>query len=427
MATSDCILLRTLTQDVEAHADNETLWRADGTSFLAECWAYPLRRDHTIVGAVITFVDITDRSRAQLALADSEQRYRALYENLPLATVTWQINGDDFLLINVNQMAEEESNTKADHLIGQHARVLYHDQPAMRDILRDTVQSRTRQQRDIQYISLLRHKLHSITCTCGFVPPDLVIMHIEDITKRRHAESKLRHYQRQLRALAAQITLVEERERRRVAADLHDHVCQTLAAIKLKLGVLAEAIAVKPVAADLHYTMAMLDQCIRATRDLSFDLSPPVLYELGLDAALEWLADHLHTKRLAIRVATNGQPAALTDDLRVLLFIVTREVVINAIKHAAAQTITITRTTAADQLRITVHDDGRGFAKGRSTTLRTRRGFGLFSIRERLRNVGGTIDIASAPDAGTTVEIMVPLSHDTERLGGSPAPAEDIP
>jgi signal transduction histidine kinase len=252
-------------------------------------------------------------------------------------------------------------------------------------------------------------------------------MHIEDITKRRHAESKLRHYQRQLRALAAQITLVEERERRRVAADLHDHVCQTLAAIKLKLGVLAEAIAVKPVAADLHHTMAMLDQCIRATRDLSFDLSPPVLYELGLDAALEWLADHLHTKRLAIRVATNGQPAALTDDLRVLLFIVTREVVINAIKHAAAQTITITRTTAADQLRITVHDDGRGFAKERSTTLRTRRGFGLFSIRERLRNVGGTIDIASAPDAGTTVEIMVPLSHDTERLGGSPAPAEDPP
>jgi len=354
-----------------------------------------------------------EHKQIEQALAESEQRYRMLYENLPLGTATWEIVGEEFVLVNINQTAIIEASTTADHLLGQSAGVIYHNQPEMLAILRETAQSRSRQQRELTYTGFLSHHTHPVTCTCGFVPPNLILMHVEDISARRRAESRLRHYQRQLRALASQLTLAEERERRGIAAHLHDQVCQTLAAVKLKLDMLTHTVAKKPAVAELQTITAMVDQCLHATRDLSFDLSPPVLYELGLEAALAWLADHLrHASNAALRVTTSGPRVALADDLRALLFIVTREVIMNAIKHAQAREIVVSLAAAPEHLRIVVRDDGRGFAPGLNpTTLRQRHGFGLFSIRERLRHVGGVLQIDTAPGVGTTVAITLPLEH----------------
>jgi|GEM_PF-5288972 len=387
-----------------------TVMAASGHVIWVSTNGLPILDEHgTLLGYRGADTDITVRKSAVLAVIESEQRYRALYQNLPLATATWKIVGDDFVLLNINQTAMIEASTTAEHLVGQRASLLYGDQSDVLALLRETAQCRGRQQRDLAYTALLSHHAHPVTCTCGFVPPDLVLMHIEDITVRRRAESRLRHYQRQLRALASQLTLAEERERRSIAADLHDQVCQTLAAVKLKLGMLAQTVAKQATATELKTIATMINQCLHATRDLSFDLSPPVLYELGLEAALEWLAEHLrHPGKTALRVVSTGPPAPLPDDLRVLLFIVTRELIMNAIKHAHAHEIVV-KVETVDHVRIVVRDDGRGFAPELTpTALRQRRGFGLFSIRERLRPFGGTIQIDTAPGAGTSVTIALP-------------------
>ncbi len=118
---------------------------------------------------------------------------------------------------------------------------------------------------------------------------------IRDITERKASEEKIRVYEEQLRSLASELTLLEERERRRIANDLHDHIGQNLALSKIKLGELRASVSsslVKP----LHEIHGLIEQTIQYTRSLTFELSPPILYELGFEAAVEWLAEQIQEK-----------------------------------------------------------------------------------------------------------------------------------
>ncbi|MFZ3137567.1 MAG: PAS domain S-box protein [Thermodesulfovibrionales bacterium] len=117
-----------------------------------------------------------------------------------------------------------------------------------------------------------------------------IITACEDITERKETEKKLIDYQKQLQSLASQLSLIEEQERRRIATDLHDHIGQTLALCKIKLGALYESTP-HNLAGSLNEIRGLLEQTIQYTRSLTFELSPPILYELGFEAALEWLGE----------------------------------------------------------------------------------------------------------------------------------------
>ena len=116
---------------------------------------------------------------------------------------------------------------------------------------------------------------------------------IWDIGERKRAEEKIRRYQERLRTLALDLSLVQERERRRIAIDLHDHIGQNLAFSKMKLGALRESVRCTSLLEPLEEIYALVVQTIEDTRSLVFELSPPVLYELGLEAGLEWLAERV--------------------------------------------------------------------------------------------------------------------------------------
>lgn len=208
----------------------------------------------------------------------------------------------------------------------------------------------------------------------------------------------------QLRDLTAEMALTAERERQELAAGLHDSILQQLAAARMLMEQAQDGGLTAPGGED---AITLVAAAIRGLRCLMFELSPPVLYELGLTAALEWLADHAHSRwQLPFVLRTEGDFSGVGKDLAVLLFQATRELVVNAAKHARAESGLIIARAGAGMLRIIVADDGRGIIP--SAAACRSGGFGLFSIRQRLERLGGRMEIDSSAE-GTRVTLTVSL------------------
>ena len=230
-----------------------------------------------------------------------------------------------------------------------------------------------------------------------------------DASSRKTIES-IRAYQRQLRRLTSELSLAEARERQEIASDLHDHIGQALAYVSQKVGVLQGNAVFCGMEDDFAEILSILDQTIRYTRDLTVEISPPVLYELGLAAAIDWLSERaLHRHQLKVVSTQSGQPEQVGEDIRVFLFKAIQELINNAAKHSGADRVTVHTSWRPERIEIQVSDEGRGFDTSAFKQGLSAEGcFGLFSIRERLSYAGGTITIDSAPDRGTVVSISAP-------------------
>jgi signal transduction histidine kinase len=223
--------------------------------------------------------------------------------------------------------------------------------------------------------------------------------------------TRLLRYQEQLRSLTSELSLAEERERRRIATDLHDRVGQALAVSKMKLGALREASAGGGMEERIDDIRDLIEQAIRETRSLIFEISSPILYELGFEAAVGWLAEEME-KQHAIRSLhrDDGHPKPLDDDIRVLLFQAVNELLINVAKHARANQVEITTERDGGRIRVVVEDNGNGWEPSEICNRWGRnQGFGLFSIRERLKHVDGSLDVESRPGIGTRITVTAPL------------------
>jgi signal transduction histidine kinase len=232
-----------------------------------------------------------------------------------------------------------------------------------------------------------------------------------EIAERKKAEEKLLVYQKELRSLASELSLAEERLRRRVASNVHDHVGQSLAISKMKVEALQQSIDNPKAVKSLDEVRRFLSEAIERTRSLTAELSPPVLYELGFEAALEWLVKNAREQYgLSAQFEDDGLDKPVSEDIRVMLFQAVRELLVNVAKHARANEVKVSVQKAADEIRIEVEDNGKGFDISRKRPHNmTSGGFGLFSIRERLGHMGGRFNIESKPDKGTLIILAAPL------------------
>lgn len=239
----------------------------------------------------------------------------------------------------------------------------------------------------------------------------LVICMIEDITEQKQAEKEIRTYQDQLRSVASELSLTEERERRRLATDLHDHVGQILALAQIKLGAIRESASSTQLAEPMDEVRRLIEQTIQYTRSLTFELSPPILYDLGFEAAVEWLAELLQDQHgIAIKVQTDRSAKPMNDEIRVILFQTVRELLGNVVKHASAKNIRVFIAREAATLQVKIEDDGLGIGISADAS-NGPCGFGFFSIGERLKYLGGHLEVASEPGWGTRVTLQVPLKY----------------
>ncbi|MBM3976286.1 MAG: PAS domain S-box protein [Planctomycetes bacterium] len=244
----------------------------------------------------------------------------------------------------------------------------------------------------------------------------------EDVSARRQTTLALAHALEELEArarlrensLQAELLLAEERERRRLAIDLHDGLNQQLTLAQMKLVALAEAVDARhePAARKVLQLIADAD---RAARNLTFQLSPPVLHDLGFSAAVQWLAEEIQQSfGLQVEFEDRLIDAELDRNISLLLFRAVRELLTNVAKHAKASRANVSLRQHGAQVEVVVRDNGVAF----NPSAVSGRGLGLSSIRERLELLGGRMQIDSSSGQGTAVTLLAP-----RKLGHAPEPA----
>ncbi len=361
--------------------------------------------------------EIEERLRTEGALKESEVRFRTVFEGAPvgigLVNSTWGFMDINLALTEMLGFSLEELRQAGlEHIV--HPEELSPAKTIFRDIMRgdrDFYQREGRYRRKDGTWMWGHINVAAIRDESGeFL---FAVWMLVDITQEKAIQAEISAYQERLRALASELSLTEERERRLLAADLHDHIGQILALAQIKLGALRQEAASPESQASVTEVRDYIGQAIRYTRSLTYELGLPILYDLGLESALEWLAEQMHEQHgLTVQVHRDQQAKPLGEAARVLVFRVVRELLTNVVKHAQASSVDISIAKDGQFLRIMVVDDGVGFdtaeagpRAGKSS------GYGLFSIRERLTSLGGLVKINSLPGQGTQVSITVPLEQ----------------
>jgi signal transduction histidine kinase len=245
---------------------------------------------------------------------------------------------------------------------------------------------------------------------------DEQLRHMNETLEQRVAErtAEVRQLADRLRALASDLGRSEQRERKRLAKLLHDHIQQLLVAARMCVELIRPVSRSEQVKSTMEELDTILKDAIEASRTLTIELSPPVLSQAGLMPALNWLSETMAEKNnFEVRVRSDDRAEPAAEDARFLLFECVRELLFNAFKHSGGKSATVAaRLTPDSRIEIVVEDKGRGFdpaqlrtgGKGVST-------FGLFSVQERLMHIGGSVSIETAPGVGTRVTLLVPVGE----------------
>lgn len=244
----------------------------------------------------------------------------------------------------------------------------------------------------------------------------------QTLERRVHERTaRLEMLSQRLRLLAAELTDTEQRERRRLAQLLHDHLQQALVGAKIR-ATIARRSTGAAFESELDGALEMIDDSLRIARSLTAELRPPVLYEVGLSAALRWLAQRFEEQHdLFVHLNVDDTQPPLPERPRALLFEAIRELLFNVVKYAGVSEAFVTLRRTAHQMHVCVKDQGKGFdvavidpswaAEGQPLIDGGNGGFGLFSVRERLRALGGQFTIDSRPGHGTRIDLFLPLEE----------------
>lgn len=237
------------------------------------------------------------------------------------------------------------------------------------------------------------------------------------ISKLKNAEkiqkenlNQINKYQKKLKKLNSELLLTEEKERKAIADYLHDGISQTLSIAHIKLTFLLNKKLNKRIKHIIAESSKLIESAISDSRLLTYDLSPPILYELGLIPAIKWKLNQVEEKTDITTIFTGSEEKlSIDNNHRILIYRIVCELLLNIIKHANANLITIEVVSDHKNHNIMVIDDGTGFDYKSVSGLRKPLGYGLFSITERLETINGKINIQSGKESGTTVTITIPI------------------
>ncbi len=369
-------------------------------------------------GAAVVVHDVTERKRAEEALRESEKKHRELIEGLNEALI--RVSLPSGRLEFVGPAAEMVFGYNHIEMMESPAFFLKMIHPDYLEYLNkiwtEMLNGKVPPVYEYKVMDPEGRERWILQSNKGIYNEKGHIVALEaicrNVTDRKRAEEELLFYQQRLRRMGSELLLTEERERRKMAMDLHDDIGQTLAISNMKLKALRQTMSGSDLALAVDEVCQLVEQMISQTRSLTLQLSPPILHELGLEAALEWLTEQIQEKHgIEVFFEDDGSPRYLDGDVRVLLFRLVRELLMNVIKHARASWAKVFIRTEKRRLLVGVEDDGVGFAQpgGGFSKSSSLRGFGLFSIRERLDPVGGHLEIESKPGSGTRATLVVPL------------------
>jgi PAS domain S-box-containing protein len=258
---------------------------------------------------------------------------------------------------------------------------------------------------------LFRWNLNAIFDPAG-KPAGLILVG-DDITEQKQNEIALQESEEKLRALTAQLMTATEQERQRISMELHDELGQALMYLKFQMGLLVQNLGKggkKSLQADCDSLLAYVDGIIGKVRRLSQDLSPSVLEELGITSAVRYLLEEF-TEHHPIRIAQaeiDEIDGLFSKQAQIHIFRVIQESLTNIFRHARASLISVIVKNERDHISIVVEDNGQGFDLQQVLSLE-RKGIGIASMQERMRIIGGTLNILSQEGSGTRIIVNIPV------------------
>lgn len=351
-------------------------------------------------------------------MTDSQFSYKVFFERTFDPIALYRVNGgnsrypgsaDKVIYVDVNPAYEQVMNVRRKDVIGRSFLEIWpRTEPHWSQIiinclrLGHTVHCEGDSQNTHGYLEAIAFPL----------PPRMAAVIFLDRTEWKTSDDALKRKQEELRSLATQLTLSEEVTRRAIAADLHDRVGYALVSQLQRLRRLQDGELPAAVRSEIETLTADTEKLIAESRELIFELSPPILREVGLNPALEALAENLLSPRgIKWEIKSRGAMAefAADDSVCVILYRMTRELLINVIKHSGAKHAKVIVNRGVGKIMVAVEDDGHGFPPDFELDSCVSKSFGLFSIRERLAPVGGELKIVSVPGEGATVAMSCPL------------------
>ena len=405
-------------------------WRRAGTSEIL--WtlvdAIPhLTQQGEVANVILSISDITERKKAEQGLRESEERFRTLIENLHVGVA---LMGPRAEILFANNAALEIFGLSSEQVIGRTSEELglialredgteypFEKRPAPRALATgQAVRSEVmgwRRPGEEQILWILGEVV-PLSINAG--RPNRLITTFSDITKRKEAEEALHH-------LSSRLLRLQDEERRRLGRELHDGLAQSVMAVNLDLAQVTRSPASldKRARHALSEARRVLREMSRDIRTLSYLLHPPVLDELGLASALKEYA-HGFSERSGIALGIDIQPGfpRMPQEAETAFFRIVQESLANIQKHSGSSTGTIRLWNGQGRVQLEIRDQGSGMVakpgEGGLVPKASRLGVGILGMRERMAQLGGTLEIESGA-SGTAVHATIPLApegtHDT--------------
>lgn len=366
-------------------------------------------------GEVDAIVVAGRRGERIFSLASTDLVYRLIVESMREAALTVSRQGRIFYC---NQQFGTMLQLPLDSLMGRQLvdLVAAEDRPLLGSLLRAAGSRPVRRRLSFRGAA---GTVPSLVSASFLSQPDgpsicIVAADISDLEAAndhlRRSHEELQRSAARLRGLAGELVQAEERERRRLAAILHDGLQQLLVGAQLHMHKVISESGKEPDRSSRR-VVDLLDQSIEMSRSLALEISPPVRFSSGLAAAFTWLARSMSEKySLEVRLTEKGTVDPVGEEISLLLYRAVQELLLNVVKHSGAKRADLRLGAGKKSLRITVSDRGRGFDSGKVESGVSTDGYGLFSIRERLSLVGGRIEVRSSPMKGSSFTLLVPLA-----------------
>jgi two-component system, NarL family, sensor histidine kinase UhpB len=346
----------------------------------------------------------------------SEERLRLAMDLALLGTFEWdlvkdQIQADEHML----RILGEPAGTPIGSFDEAMQYIYPDDLPKVLEWTRSMQEStrHTRQYRIVRADGTIRwvaSRTHIQYDTQG--KPTRLLGVLQDINDLKIAEQELRASSERLQHLSRQLLATQEAERRSIARELHDEIGQGLTAAIISLQIALQNPASAVVASDVQDSLKLLETTLRQVRNMSVDLRPAILDDLGLASALKWYIDRVARRSgVKIHLVLDPLPAQLPPELATVCFRVVQEALTNVVRHARASRVDVAVKRVGQMLHLSIRDDGAGFDVAAARQHAQSGGsLGMLSMEERVTLVGGTFTVAAATGRGTRIDAALPLS-----------------
>ena len=375
--------------------------------------------------------DVSEVTRLRDEVAMLHSRQKVILELAPVAI--WVIEGERIVFAN-RACIELFGTDIPDDLVGRSIYKLLgiDSQASVRQTVARTLESGLPVTAENQTIVRFDGGLRDVDIALAALPDHgqtVFQMALTDITTKSRESRELEMSRRELRELSASLVDAREEERRRIAREMHDELGQRLTALQMELSSLRALVPSPSANVRIQAMLAMVDETVASVRRISTELRPLMLDDLGLNAAIEWLAQDW-SERTGIRVATDlgEQEPEAGASAAIAVFRMVQEALTNVVRHARASRVLIRMRQRSEELELSVQDDGVGFAE---PSIHRTGSHGLLGIRERAYMLGGHLEIANAASGGARLTVRLPLRaagnalpEATDRSpGGEPCPA----